>query len=304
MAIIIGSENAFESDLTVANLIEEVLSNLQGFSAESDQITSLAAAMASDDLTVQVTDPTEISRGLIEIGDELLWVQSADPVTGTATLLPHGRGWRGTAALSHEAGQTVVISPNFPRSVIMRELCNQIRGLYPNLFAVSTLQFDYTDPLKTAYEIPDEAEAILDVRTQDHLGNWQRVRRWEVERGTDTPSGNSLRIGDALLGYPVRVVYGAKPVVPESTNDALAATGLPASCKDVIVLGAMVRLIPMLDVARLTTQAVPADELDTARPLGSALAIAKDLRATYEQRLAQERRVLTDRYPARIHWTR
>lgn len=304
MPIIVPSDSAFESDLTVANLIEEVLSNLQGFSAESDQVTSVATSMTSDDLQIQVTDPTEISRGLIEVGDELLWVQSADPVTGTATLLPRGRGWRGTAPVAHAAGETVVISPNFPRSVIMRELCNQIRGLYPNLFAIKTVQFNYTDPLKVAYEIPDEAEAILDVRTKDYQGNWQRCRRWEVERGTDTPSGNSLRIGDALIGYPVRVVYGSKPVVPARTDAALADTGLPASCKDVIVLGAMVRLIPMLDVARLTTQAVPADELDTPRPLGSALAIAKDLRATYEQRLAQERRVLTDRFPVRIHWTR
>jgi hypothetical protein len=166
----------------------------------------------------------------------------------------------------------------------------------------------FSDPTKLGYEIPAEAESILDVRVKDFHGNWQRVRAWEVERSantTDFPTGVMLRLpGLNQIGQTVRVIYGKRPVALVNESDPFTATGLDESVGDLVVLSVMANVLPMLDVARLQVTHVSADELDQPRPLGSAISIARDFRQQYVTRLQQERTNLNLRYPARIHLTR
>lgn len=56
----------------------------------------------------------EISRGLIEVDDELMLVQKVSQSDGIVTLLPGGRGFRSVAA-THSAGALVTNNPKFPR---------------------------------------------------------------------------------------------------------------------------------------------------------------------------------------------
>jgi len=296
------------SDGTTRNdIVEEVLSDLQGFTAAPDQVTSLTADIAAAATSLTVADTAGVSSGILEIGNELVWVTGFDAQSGNVTLLPKGRGWRGTKAVPHTAGETVVVSPNVPRSVVIREVNNQVRALYPSLFGIKTFTFNHDDPLQNAWPLPADAEAVFDVRFKDVLGNWERVRHWEVEFSTDTAlatSGVALRVGGVPIGYPVQVVYGARPTPMTDDNSLFAATGLQSGAKDLLVLGALARIIPMLDVSRLAVQHAAADELATPRPLGSASALADKFTKTYTQRLNEERRILSDRYPARVHWTR
>lgn len=289
------------------DIVEEVLSDLQGFTAAPDQVTSLTADITATSTTLTVQDAAGVSSGILEIGDELVWVTGFDGLSGNVTLLPKGRGWRGTKAVPHVQGDTVVVSPNIPRSVVVREVNNQIRALYPSLFGVKTYQFMHDNPLQNAWALPADAEAVFDVRFKDFLGNWERVRNWEVEFSTDaavSASGVAVRVGSVPIGYPVQIVYGVRPA-PLATDSALLAdTGLQPGAKDLLVLGALARIIPMLDVSRLAVQHAAADELATPRPLGSASALADKFAKQYTQRLIEERRILSDRYPARIHWTR
>lgn len=306
MAITVDTSLGVFSTASLGDIIEEVLSNLQGYTAAPDQLTSLSESIDPDQLSFRVDDAAGISSGVIEINSELMWVKSYDQASATVVLLPRGRGWRSTNKETHLAGDTVVISPAVPRSVVAREINNQLASLYPSLFCVGTHEFMLDDPLKVAWEVPIEVESILDVRYKDFLGNWQRVTHWEVEYSSDAgiTSGISLRISNVPVGFKVQVVYGKRPRKLGSENATLAGAGLPVGAKDLLVLGCMARIIPMLDVSRLTVQHVAADELATPRPLGSASALADKLWKQYAQRLAEERRILTDRYPARIHWTR
>src|SRR5690242_20367059 len=78
---------------TRGDFVEEVLSNIQGFTASPDQITSLAQGVSETDLSIKVDTATGIANGLIEIGNELLWVTQFDEVSGDVRILPKGRGF-------------------------------------------------------------------------------------------------------------------------------------------------------------------------------------------------------------------
>jgi len=306
MAITVDTSLGVFATATLGDIIEEILSNLQGYTAAPDQITSLSQTIDPSQLSFKVDDAQGISSGLIEIGSELMWVRAFDEASTNVQILPKGRGWRNTRADTHLAGDTVVISPAVPRSVVAREVNNQLSALYPSLFCVGAFEFTLDDPLKVAWQVPVEAECILDVRWLDFLGNWQRVRHWELEYNSDAAptSAVSVRLSNVPPGFKVQVVYGKRPRLLGSESATLAGAGLPVGAKDLLVLGSMARIMPMLDVSRLSVQHAAADELASPRPLGSASALADKFWKQYTQQLAEERRILSDRYPARIHWTR
>lgn len=293
---------------TLADLIDEVISNTQGFTAAPDQVTFLVGGIDAVTTKFTVNDATNISRGLIEVGSELMWVASVDTSTNTLTLLPKGRGWRGSVAAAHSDGDTVTISPNTPRYIVKRELNNELNSIYPDLFGVKTTEFTLDSVIQVGWPLPADAEGVLDVRWKDYLGNWQRVRGWELERSGDTadfPSGTSLRITERIpVSRTIQVVYSTQPVGLVNDTDDFTLSGLPLSSKDVITLGAIIRMLPMLDISRLSVQYVPAEELSQPNPMGSASALVRDLKKTYDERLLGERTILALRYPARIHFTR
>lgn len=289
---------------TLAVLVEEILSNLQGFTANSDMVTSLTADITAEDTTLVLDDPSGVSAGILEIGEELVWVRSVDETSGTVQTLPSGRGWRGTQAVAHAAGELVSVAPAVPRGAIIREINNTLRAVYPNLFAVATSEFSYNDSTKLAWDIPAEAVCVLDVRWRDQYSNWRTVPVWGVENSlntTDHTTGTALRLGGVPVGYDVQVVYGKKPVVLTSLTQEWTECGLDGGSKDLLVLGTIARLLPALDVSRLSVTHAAADELDQPRPLGSAVSIAKQYRQDYLARLAEERDALNRRYPARWH---
>lgn len=293
---------------TFGNIVEEILSNVRGFTAASDQVTSLKSSMGTTDITGQVDDLSIVSAGIIEIDDELMWVKGVDSSSGTFSLLPKGRGWEGTVAATHDIGDTVTVSPAYPRSRVKQAVNDAIQALWPLLYSVATVEFTMDDLSKVAWGIPAEAEQILDVRYRDAIGNWRRIRCWEVERSADTtdfPTGASLRITEAVpFGYTIQVVYGKRPTALASESDPFTSTGYDDQISDLVILSAMARLLPMLDVHRLQVTHVAADEMDQPRPIGSAKALADSFRQQYTARLADERAVLNRRYPARIHITR
>ena len=73
----------------------------------------------------------------IEINQELMLCTDLNAVTNTVTVT---RGARGTTAAAHTAGDLIKISPPFPRKNVFDAVCDQIKNLYPTLFAVETKQ--------------------------------------------------------------------------------------------------------------------------------------------------------------------
>jgi hypothetical protein len=286
-----------------SDLVDEVLDTLTGFTAATEQVTFLTADMGADASTFTVDDSTLLSKGLVEVGDELLRVIKVDP-SGTITCLPNGRGWRSTAE-QHPSGTTVTMAPAYPRASVARELNNQTAALYPDLFLTAADEFTLTDPCR-GISAPAVADVLLDVRYRDWTGNWSRAHTWEVERQAnldDFSTGVRLHVAGIPTGSTVRVVFGQKPV-PFAGATATWPAGLALEVKDLLVWGALARLLPATDVARLQVTHAPADSIGQERPVGAGSELAKTYAKQYADRLARLRLDLQQKYPARIHWTR
>lgn len=297
---------SFPSSDTYGSLIEEVILSLEGWGASKEQRVTLAGSITDSATTITVDDGTQVSRGIIEIDNELIWINTTNDVT--LTVPPWGRGFKGTTPAAHIVGAAVSVNPTWPRSVIAREINNTIRAVYPMLFAVKSTEFTASSTL-WQYALPSDTDRVLSVEWRwNAIEGWAKLNAWELSHSADTDdfsSGKMLSLGEyPPTGATVRILYAAPPSLLVNLNDSYTLTGLSASSRDIVVLGAAARLTPWLDAGRLPVQTVEADALDTPRPLGTAVSIGKEMRARYDARLAEERRALFTRYPLRAHKVR
>lgn len=287
---------------TFSSLTDEVITSLQGFTLLSDQPYTLTADIAAGSLALTL-DTASIARGVVEIDQELIYVSSAS--SGVAQIPAWGRGWKGTAAAAHTAGTAVYVAPVYPRSVVAREVNNTIRSVFPDLFAVKSLDLS-VNPLSWQYQMPADAERILSVEWRwDTISGWNPIVDWEMVTNAataDFTTGKFLSIQMILpAAAKIHVTYAAVPTLLVNPADTFDMTGLPTSSRDVIVLGAASRLLPWIDTGRTPAETVSADMTDQQRPIGAGVQLAKEIRQRYDDRLSKERAALFARYPIRAH---
>ena len=63
---------------TLSNLIDDVRIDLAGFTYRQDRATYLVTSATSSDLVLNVATTDNIAKGIIEIDDEMMWVDSYD----------------------------------------------------------------------------------------------------------------------------------------------------------------------------------------------------------------------------------
>jgi hypothetical protein len=198
------------------------------------------------------------------------------------------------------------MQPIVPYSSVIREINSELSTLFPRVCAVHSIEFDYS-PTTVHYGLPFGASNVLDVRYRDTLGEWQRVRSWEIELGGNTddiPTGVSLLV-DAPLSTRLRVLYGTPFVKLSALTDTLSSAGVPESLEDVIRYGAVCRLLPTLDIARLSVTSTASADANGRPPTpGTGVMVARELRAAYRDRLEQEIRTFRTYFPPRLHETR
>jgi hypothetical protein len=291
------------------DVINETQLALTGYTNRQDQATYLTSALSSTATTFVVADGTVLTRGLVEIDDELIWVDSFDRITNTATVPAYGRGFRDTTAVTHSAGTRVTITPSFPRSVIRRNINLAIDGVYPDLFGTFYTTFKFQAAV-TTYVLPQEAVDILGCSWQT-IGpskEWLPVRHYRVDRmanPTTWGSGKTLSVREGIVpGRTVMVTYTKKPTtLVYDTDDFAGITGLSDSAREVIILGAAYRTAMYLDLGRIPAATAEADAQQGNDPVGSAANIGRVLQQMYQQRLLVEVRRLQEQYPPRTHYT-
>lgn len=294
---------------TFSGLVNEVQLKLSGYTQRQDLASHLTASMTSTALTFTVADGTVLSRGMVEIDDELLWVASFDRTAGVATVAPYGRGFRGTTAASHAASSRVTVAPSFPRAVIMESINDAIEGLYPDLFATGTTSFPFV-AVRSTYALPSDTVDAQQVSWQT-IGpslEWLPIRKYRVDtmaNGSTWPTGKTISVYDGILpGRTVQVTYTHPATTLDYGSDDFADTGLPASAKEVVVLGAAYRMASYLDVGRVPAQSAEADAMQANNPIGSGAQISRLLFQLYTQRLQVEVRRQQEQFQARIRFTR
>lgn len=295
---------------TFNNLVDDVQLDLAGFTYRQDRVTYITQAATSGDLTLKVASTDNIGKGIIEIGDEMMWVDGYDRQSNTITIAPFGRGYNATVAAAHAVNSKVVITPTYPRQAVKRAINDTLNATYPKVFSVGSTAVSFLAS-RTTYPVPAEAVQILSMAWQS-VGptlEWLPIRQWRWDPIAYAPSfatGKTVSIYDNVLpGRTINIIYSHMPINMVNNNDDFeTTTGLPSSMRDVIIYGAAWRLASYIDPARISVTSPQSDELDTKRPYGTGTNVTKQLQNLYLQRLEEESLKQKLQYPTRVHYSR
>jgi len=172
-----------------------------------------------------------------------------------------------------------------------------LRGLSPAFRLPATGDtLNIRNILAIAYQALGSSKEWIPIRSYRFDGN---------ANSTAFTSGQTVSIYDYIpSGRSVQIVYATDPT-PFTTNaqEFAATTGLPESCKDLIILGATYRLLSNLDPARASMVSPQADETDSKRPYGSSQSLTRQVYALFTQRLNEEVKSQQEKYPIRVHYS-
>ena len=305
---------------TFTDMINEVSMNLSGYTLTQDRSTYLRTAVttttssSASPTTLSLGSTDNVGKGIVEIDEELLWIDNYDRVGNTATVAPYGRGYLGTTAATHALDAKVTIAPTFPRFSIKRAINDTIKGLSGILFAADTTTITYSSAVST-YRLPATGTSlgirnILSV-AYESIGpskEWIPIRSWRFDsnaNATAFTSEQTISIYDMITsGRTIQIVYSKDPTAFTTNAEVFSTqTGLPDSCRDLVITGATYRLLANLDPARASMVSPQADEVDNKRPYGSSQSLTKQVYALYSQRLAEEIKSQQDKYPIRVHYS-
>ena len=298
---------------TLNEMVDEVRSNLQGYTLRQDRITYVANPSGLTTTTSQITvgSASNLAKGTIEIDDELIWIDSFDKANNILNVVPgFGRGYQGTTPSPHAQYAQVTLSPSFPRVSIKKAINDTINGLFPNLWAVSYYTFTFNASV-TTYALPDDVESILYLswQTTGSSQEWLPINRWRADGMANAATfntNNTVSIYDNIQpGRTVQVWYTSIPnTLDANTDDFADVTGLPQSCQDVVTLGAAYKLLSFLDPGRIGLTSAESDTADSKIPSTAGAASSRYIYALYQQRLNEEALKLKDRFPIRIHYSK
>ena len=295
---------------TFQNLIDDVQLDLAGFTYRQDRVTYITAAITATDLTIKVSSTENIGKGIVEIEDEMMWVDSYDRQSNTITIAPFGRGYNATTAAAHDVNTKMVIAPTYPRQAVKRAINDTINAVYPKVFGIGSTTASFLAS-RTTYPLPANAIQILSMAWQSvgPTKEWLPIRQWRwdpIANTTAFTTGKTVSIYDNVLpGRTIQIVYAALPVnFTNLTDDMEATTLLPSSMRDVLVYGAAWRLSSYVDPARISISSPQSDEIDAKRPYGTGSNVTKQLQTLYMMRLEEESLKQKLQYPTRVHYSR
>jgi hypothetical protein len=288
-----------------------VRSSLAGYTLRQDRISYLTSAITTTDTAIQIGSSNNLAKGIIEIDGELIWVDNFDKQNNTMNAAPgFGRGYQGTSPSPHAINSQVILTPSFPRTNIQQAINDTIGSLYPKLWAIYSTTFTF-NASQTTYPLPDDAENVLYMswQTTGSSREWLPIKRWRQDLMANVATFNTQKTiniyENVQPGRTIQVWYAATPqTMTSGTDDFSAVTGLPASCRDVIVYGAAYRLLSFIDPGRINLTSAEADLADSKVPGAAGSSNSRYIYALYQQRLQDESLKLSDKFPIRLHYTK
>jgi hypothetical protein len=296
---------------TLNEMVDEVRSSLAGYTLRQDRITYLTTAINTTATAMSIGSSNNLAKGIIEIDDELIWVDNFSQATGVLNAAPgFGRGYQGTSPAPHSQYAQITLSPTFPRVMIKKAINDVINSLYPKLWSVASTTFTF-NASQTTYALPDDVESILYMswQTTGSSLEWLPINRWRADPMANVAAfntQNTVNIYENIQpGRTVQVWYTTEPnTLDSNTDDYADVTGLPASSVEVVILGACYKLLSYVDAGRINLSSAEADLNDTKIPSTAGVASSRYIFALYQQRLSEEALKLQDKYPIRIHYTK
>lgn len=288
---------------TFADLIDQVIAELYGHTDVPSFGTLVGPVTASStELAIDFGGQPGASRplGVIEVDSELMVVTRFDASSGVATIAPWGRGHSSTIATTHDAGARVAVRPRFPRKRVGDVINQVIRSSCPPLFAPRDL-----DPIQIAawaeigYPLPADTTRVLRVDATGPVATFVDDRRilrdWRVRSVAGT---QLLELRDCVGLDTIQVTVAAEPGrLAAESDDFAAVTGLNEAAADLVVFGAIARLVTSAELARQQLVSVEANQRADKVPATSGAQISRYYQSLYQQRLLAEQDRLNSQYP-------
>ena len=295
---------------TLSDMIDEVRSSLAGYTLRQDRITYLDSAITSTATAMTIGSSSNLAKGIIEIDDELIWIDNFDQGSSTLNAAPgFGRGYQNTNASPHAQYAQITLSPTFPRNIIKKAINDAINSFFPKLWATASTTFTF-NASQVTYALPDDLESILYMswQTTGSSQEWLPINRWRSDQMANVATfntQNTVNLYENIQpGRTVQVWYTTTPnTLDNGTDDYADVTGLPSSSAEVAILGASYKLLSYLDAGRINLSSAEADLNDTKIPSTAGVSASRYIFALYQQRLNEEALKLQDKYPIRIHYT-
>lgn len=263
---------------------------------------------------------------IIECERELMRCVSLDTVNNQVTVV---RGVRGTTASTHPDGSVVKISPTFPRKNVFDAVCDQIKNLYPTLFATETVEVVVGDgytllgtydapgtnnylvaPIKAISQYTDfsansdttnvvfrgVAVELIDLPNPfTYTDDASTERTITYTTGPDVV--HALQFSGIAAGHTAFVTFKKKFIDPTSETDTLATVGLEDEYEPIIMAGVAAQMLSGRDIPTATTDYIT-DQLSTSNfPVDSATRIRNSLLSYQRALIQQARKDLRARYP-------
>jgi hypothetical protein len=302
----------------------EPMDDLVSYTTLSTGVNDSVTSIVFDGDMLSIEEEDALDKGtVIEINQELMICTDLNAVTNTITVK---RGMKGTTAAAHTAGDLIKISPPFPRKNVFDAVCDQIKNLYPTLFAVETKTVTaktgyipmsgatdnyLVQPIKAISQYTDfsagsdetgiiyagVAVELVDLPNPftytDADGNSQTI--------TYTNNGpnkvNAIQVYNVNSGHTVFVTFKKKFVEPTAETDTLATIGLENEYEPIIMAGVAAQLIAGRDIPTATADYI-SDQLSTSSfPVNSAANIRSSLLRYQGDLIEQARKDLRARFP-------
>ena len=315
----------------IGNLVDRVyreylepMDDLTSYTTLATEVNTSATSIVFDgDLLTQEEEDAMDAGTIIECEQELMRCTALDTVNNTVTVV---RGVLGTTAATHVVGKVIKIAPVFPRKNVFDAVCDQIKNLYPTLFAVETKSITSkvgyipldgsTDnhlvaPIKAISQYTDfsagsdetgtvfagVATELVDLPNPFTYTDADGVSQTITYSNNGPNKVNAIQVYNVNAGHTVFVTFKKKFVTPTAESDTLATIGLEDEYEPIIMAGVAAQLIAGRDIPTATADYIT-DQMGTSNfPVNSASSIRNSLLQYQRALLQQARKDLRARYP-------
>ena len=297
---------------TIENLIDRTFREYLEPMEDMVSYTVLSGTLSTSDTSVgfngdllSIEEEDALDAGtIIEIGQELMICTELNAVTNSITVT---RAARGTTATTHDAGDVIKITPQFPRVNVFNAVKDQIENLYPTLYAVETQTISSAVGYVALVGADDNRivaplKAVSQYQELD-AGNQTTVQFRGVAMElidvptTVTASGKVVQFSGVSTGVNVHCTFKKKFGEVSLETTTLADVGLETEYEPIIMAGVAAQMIAGKDIPTYTSDYITEQMAVTNYPVNSSSNIRNSLLQYQQVLINQARKDLRARYP-------
>jgi len=302
----------------------EPMDDIVSYTTLSTGINDSATTVVFNGDLLSVEEEDALDAGaIIEIGQELMICTDLNAVTNTITVT---RAARGTTAAAHTAGDLIKIAPPFPRKNVFDAVCDQIKNLYPTLFAVETKSITSkvgyipldgsTDnhlvaPIKAISQYTDFSAGsdetgtvfagvaceLVDLPNPFTYTDANGVSQTITYNNNGPNNVKAVQVYNVNAGHTVFITFKKKFIEPTAEDNTLAEIGLEDEYVPIIMAGVAAQVIAGRDIPTATADYIT-DQMGVNNfPINSATSIRNSLLQYQRALIQQARKDLRARYP-------